>query len=387
MKRKICVVITARPSYARIKSALEAITEHPGLELQLIISGSALLPKYGSAIDVIKSDGFIPSAEIYHMIEGETLLSSAKSTGLAVIELSTELYKLKPDAVITIADRYETLATAIAASYLNIPVVHIQGGEVTGSIDEKVRHAVTKLSDLHFVSTAMAYKRVVSMGENPNTVYLTGCPSIDLANTIYDNPKLNFNPFEKYGGVGHKFDISKNYLIVMQHPITTEHYLSNEQTLETLQAITELNIPTFWFWPNPDAGSAGISKEIRVFREHHIDHKIHFVINMSPEDFLRLAASSACIIGNSSLAIRECSFLGVPAVNIGNRQFGRERGNNVVDSTHNASSIIASVNHQLKRTDIIQDKLYGEGNSGQKMADILSECQLSVEKTILVKQQ
>ena len=176
MKRKICVVITARPSYSRIRSALYAIQSHPDLELQLIISGSALLPKYGSAIDFILEDGFIPDAQIYHMIEGETLLSSAKSTGLAIIELSSELNKLQPDAVVTIADRYETLATAIAASYLNIPVVHIQGGEVTGSIDEKVRHAITKLSDIHFVSTNKAYERVIAMGENPDSVYVTGCP-------------------------------------------------------------------------------------------------------------------------------------------------------------------------------------------------------------------
>lgn len=384
MKRKICVVITARPSYSRIRSALYAIQSHPDLELQLIISGSALLPKYGSAIDFILEDGFIPDAQIYHMIEGETLLSSAKSTGLAIIELSSELNKLQPDAVVTIADRYETLATAIAASYLNIPVVHIQGGEVTGSIDEKVRHAITKLSDIHFVSTNKAYERVISMGENPDSVYVTGCPSIDIAKQIDSNSPLDFNPFEKYGGVGNTFDTSEDYLIVMQHPITTEHYLSNNQTLETLEAITKLNMPTFWFWPNPDAGSAGISKEIRVFREHHEHSKIHFVINMSPEDFLKLTISSSCIIGNSSVAIRECSFLGVPAVNLGTRQFGRERGSNVIDSSHDSADIISSVKRQLSRTDITQDNLYGDGTAGEKIAYILSECKFNISKTLLL---
>ncbi|MBS41364.1 MAG: UDP-N-acetylglucosamine 2-epimerase (hydrolyzing) [Rhodospirillales bacterium] len=384
MKRKICVVITARPSYSRIRSALYAIQSHPDLELQLIISGSALLPKYGSAIDFILEDGFIPDAQIYHMIEGETLLSSAKSTGLAIIELSSELNKLQPDAVVTIADRYETLATAIAASYLNIPVVHIQGGEVTGSNDEKVRHAITKLSDIHFVSTNKAYERVISMGENPDSVYVTGCPSIDIAKQIDSNSPLDFNPFEKYGGVGNTFNTSEDYLIVMQHPITTEHYLSNNQTLETLEAITKLNMPTFWFWPNPDAGSAGISKEIRVFREHHEHSKIHFVINMSPEDFLKLTISSSCIIGNSSVAIRECSFLGVPAVNLGTRQFGRERGSNVIDSSHDSADIISAVKRQLSRTDITQDNLYGDGTAGEKIASILSECKFNISKTLLL---
>ena len=384
MKRKICVVITARPSYSRIRSALHAIKIHPDLELQIIVSGSALLPKYGSAIDFILEDGFTPDAQIYHMIEGETLLSSAKSTGLAVIELSSELHKLQPDAVITIADRYETLATAIAASYLNIPVVHIQGGEVTGSIDEKVRHAVTKLSDIHFVSTKKAQGRVIAMGENPETVFVTGCPSIDIAGKVKADPILDFNPFKKYGGVGDTFDTNEEFLIVMQHPITTEYHLSNTQTLETLTAITKLNIPTFWFWPNPDAGSAGISKEIRVFREHQNHSNIHFVINMSPEDFLKLAISSSCIVGNSSVAIRECSFLGIPAVNIGNRQFGRERGNNVVDCAHEATEIISSIQKQISRTDINQDFLYGDGHAGEKIANILAECEFGINKTLLL---
>jgi len=384
MKRKICVVITARPSYARIRSALYAIQSHPDLELQLIISGSALLTKFGSAIDFIREDGFSPDAEIYHMVDGETLLSSAKSTGLAVIELSSELEKMKPDAVITIADRFETLATAIAAAYLNIPVIHIQGGEVTGSIDEKVRHAVTKLSDIHLVSTQKAYERVISMGENPSSVYITGCPSIDIAKEILENPDMDFDPFDKYKGVGNTFDIASDYLIVMQHPITTEHYLSNEQTLQTLSAIKSLDIPTFWFWPNPDAGSAGISKELRRFREYEEHSNIHFVINMTPKDFLKLALSSSCIIGNSSVAIRECSFLGIPAVNIGNRQFGRERGNNVIDTNHDASTIIQSIKTQLNRTDIASEHLYGDGYAGEKIADILATCELRIQKTLLL---
>ena len=263
-------------------------------------------------------------------------------------------------------------------------MVHIQGGEVTGSIDEKVRHAITKLSDIHFVSTNKAYERVISMGENPDSVYVTGCPSIDIAKQIDSNSPLDFNPFEKYGGVGNTFNTSEDYLIVMQHPITTEHYLSNNQTLETLEAITKLNMPTFWFWPNPDAGSAGISKEIRVFREHHEHSKIHFVINMSPEDFLKLTISSSCIIGNSSVAIRECSFLGVPAVNLGTRQFGRERGSNVIDSSHDSADIISAVKRQLSRTDITQDNLYGDGTAGEKIASILSECKFNISKTLLL---
>ena len=165
--RKVCVVITARPSYARIKTVLEAVKAHPKLQLQLIVAASALLERYGSVVDVIRQDGFEPDSVVYMVVEGENLVTTAKSTGLGVVELATIFDNLKPDVVISVADRYETIATAIAASYLNIPVAHVQGGEVTGSIDEKVRHAVTKLSNLHFVSNDKAAERVIRMGEEP----------------------------------------------------------------------------------------------------------------------------------------------------------------------------------------------------------------------------
>src|SRR5918993_2111350 len=199
-KRKICVVVTARPSYSRIRSALQAIAEHPDLELQLVVAASALLERYGNAIQAIEHDGFQPSARVYMVLEGENLVTSAKSTGLGLVELATVFDNLKPDAVVTVADRYETLANAVAAAYMNIPVVHVQGGEVTGSIDEKVRHAVTKLANLHLVSTRMARERVIRLGEDPATVVMTGCPSIDIAADVASSPALDFDPFDKYGG-------------------------------------------------------------------------------------------------------------------------------------------------------------------------------------------
>jgi len=155
-KRKICVVVTARPSYSRIRTALQAIAAHSDLELQLVVAASALLDRYGNAIQSIERDGFPIAARVYMVLEGENLVTSAKSTGIGLSELATVFDNIKPDAVVTVADRYETLATAVAASYMNIPLVHVQGGEVTGSIDEKVRHSVTKLSNLHLVSTKLA---------------------------------------------------------------------------------------------------------------------------------------------------------------------------------------------------------------------------------------
>ena len=170
MARKIAVVVTARPSYARVKTVLQAIQAHPDLELQLVVAASALLERYGNVAEVMRAEGFEVAMEVHMVVEGETPLTSTKTVGLGIVEMSNVLHHLRPAAVISVADRYETITTAISAAYMNIPVAHVQGGEVTGSIDEKVRHAVTKLSDLHFVSNESAANRVRKMGENPRRV-------------------------------------------------------------------------------------------------------------------------------------------------------------------------------------------------------------------------
>ena len=382
MKRKICVVVTARPSYSRIRTALAAIHRHPDLELQLVVAASALLDRYGNAIQAIESDGFPIAARVYMVLEGENLVTSAKSTGLGLVELATVFDNLKPDAVVTIADRYETLATAVAASYMNIPVVHVQGGEVTGSIDEKVRHAVTKLANLHLVSTPLAAERVKRLGETAESVVLTGCPSIDIAAAVAARPELDFDPFEKYGGVGPKPDLSNGYVVVMQHPVTTEYDAARQQVEETLYAVKDIGYPVLWFWPNVDAGSDGTSKGIRVFREREKPDNFHLFRNMFPDDFLRLLVHSTAIIGNSSVAIRECSFLGVPAVNIGSRQIGRERGRNVIDVDHDRAAIGAAIKKHVNNGRYSRDCLYGDGRAGERIANCLATAVLTVEKQL-----
>lgn len=381
-KRKICVVVTARPSYSRIRTALKAIDEHPELELQLVVAASALLDRYGSAIQSIERDGFAIQARVYMVLEGENLVTSAKSTGIGLSELATVFDNIQPDAVVTIADRYETLATAVAASYMNIPLVHVQGGEVTGSIDEKVRHSVTKLSNLHLVSTQLAAERVRKLGEDPETVHVTGCPSIDIAAEVASDPHMDFDPFHKYGGVGPKTDLSKGYLVVMQHPVTTEYDEARHQVEETLYAVKDFSLPVLWFWPNVDAGSDGTSKGIRVFREKENPRNFHLFRNMFPEDFLRLLCASTAIVGNSSVAIRECSYLGVPAVNIGTRQMGRERGHNVIDVGHDHKEIADAIATHIKQGKPKRDLLYGDGKAGARIADCLAQAGLTIEKRL-----
>ncbi|CAL65554.1 UDP-N-acetylglucosamine 2-epimerase [Christiangramia forsetii] len=381
-KRKICVVVTARPSYSRIKSALQAIKGHPDLELQLVIAGSALLDRYGNAADFIQKDGFEASAKVYMVLEGENPTTMAKTTGIGLMELTNVFYNLKPDAVITIADRFETIATSIAAAYQNIPLIHIQGGEVTGNIDEKVRHANTKLADLHFVSSEDARDRVIKLGEEPAKVINTGCPSIDLVKQIESEIELNFDPLQKYGGVGKNIDWKKGYLVVMQHPVTTEYESSRAHIEETLKAVHKSGLPTFWFWPNVDAGSDGTSNGIRTYREQNDPENIHFFKNMEPLDFLRLLKFSKLLIGNSSVGIRESSYLGLPVINIGNRQNRRLRANNVTDLDYDRMKILAAIEEISKIDHFEISSIYGNGESGKKIANILASVDLCSSKTI-----
>ena len=380
--RKVCVVITARPSYARVKTVLQAVRAHPELELQLVVAASALLERYGPVVDVIRSDGFEPDQVVYMVLEGENLVTAAKSTGLCVVELATTFDNLAPDVVVSVADRYETIATAIAASYMNVPVAHVQGGEVTGSIDEKVRHAVTKLSNLHFVANEGAGDRVVRMGEQPSTVFVTGCPSIDLAATVAAGSESPLEPGEVFAGVGEPFDLSGDYIVVLQHPVTTTAGDALSQVQATLDAIDEVGVPVLWFWPNVDAGSDQVSKGIRLFRESGRGSNFYFLKNLPPERFLLLLLGARCLVGNSSAGIRECSYLGVPVVNVGDRQAGRERGRNVIDVGYDRDVIADAVRDQLANGRHPPDTLYGDGSAGKRIADLLAGVPLEIDKRI-----
>ncbi len=381
-KRKLCAVITARPSYSRIKSALRAIQQHPLLELQIVLAGPALLTKYGNIDDILHDDGFTVNERVYTVLDGENITSMAKTVGIGLVELSNVFYHLKPDMVLVIADRFETISVSIAAAYQNIPLVHVQGGEITGSIDEKVRHANTKFADIHLVCNYRAKNIVERLGEDPEYVFNTGCPSIDLAAEVLKKPKLNFDPYKKYGGLGDRPDYSNGYVVVMQHPVTTEYQDARMQIEETLQAVKDLKIPAFWFSPNADAGTDAVAASIRYFRENYDMSHVHFFDNMVPDDFLRLVYNSKCLIGNSSMGIRECSFMGVPVVNIGSRQSGRERGCNIIDVESDKTAIMNAVYYWLGNDKPEQSFVYGNGEAGKRMAEVLSTVPLRYSKIL-----
>ncbi len=379
-RRRVCVVVHSRANYGRIKSVLAAIREHPALELKLVVGASALLYRFGNVREVIERDGFVVDATVYTIVEGETPTTMAKSTGLAIMELATIFENLKPDIVLTVADRFETMATAVAASYMNIPLAHTQGGEVTGSIDESVRHAITKLAHLHFPATDHSARNVIAMGETAESVFMTGCPSIDAIAEI--DLALPTDLFDRYKGVGPQLDPAKPYLVVLQHPVTTEYGAGTEQIEETLAAVHGTGMQAAWLWPNVDAGSDDISKGLRMFRETHHDAPIHFYRNFSVEDYARLIANCACLVGNSSSALREGAFLGVPAVNIGTRQSAREHAENVMHAGYDRSEIAAAMERQIAHGRYGRSTLFGNGDAGRKIADALAAAPMRVQKQL-----
>ena len=379
-KRKICVVVNSRANYGRIKSVLREINNSTALELQLILGASALLHRFGDVQEIVRADGFKISSKVYLIVEGENPTTMAKSTGMAIMELATMFENMKPDIVVTVADRFETMATAVAASYMNIPIAHTQGGEVTGSIDESVRHAVTKLSHIHFAATEKAARNIIKMGEDPSSVYCTGCPSIDVIADL----DLSLPPdiFHRYKGVGPDLDASRPYLVVLQHPVTTEYGDGIIQINETLKAVEAIGMQTAWLWPNVDAGSDDIAKGLRKYREKKNPDFIHIYRNFSVEDYARLINNCACIVGNSSSALREGAFLGVPAVNIGTRQARREHGENVIHVNYNSDEIEDAIRRQIKNGRYKKSNLFGEGLAGEQITDILAKVEVNIQKKL-----
>ncbi len=379
-KKKICVVVASRANYGRVKYLMKAIKKHPHLKLQLIVGASTLLERFGKAVNIIKQDGFTPDRSIHYVVEGENLATQAKSTGLGIVELSTAFQDLNPDMVVTVADRFETMATAIASSYLNIPLIHLQGGEISGNIDDRVRHAITKLADYHFVATEKSKTRVINMGESEERVFNHGCPAMD----ILANEDLSIDQkimTTSSTGVGVPIDWTQPYILMIQHPVTTSFGNGLSQISETLHALKSYtHIQKIILWPNADAGSDGIAKGIRQFRENNNrDINFHFVKNFSPENYARVLNNAKCAVGNSSSFLREGAFLGVPAVIVGDRQKNREHASNILFSDYKADMIIKKIAKQLEIGRYDSDKKFGHGQAGQKIAATLSEINIKLK--------
>ena len=275
------------------------------------------------------------------------------------------------------------MATAIAAAYMNIVVAHTMGGEISGTIDESIRHAVTKLSHLHFPANTQAAERIVRMGEDRASVHVVGCPRVDLvAEIARTDGHLGSVEWLERDGAGADISLDRPFLLVSQHPVTTEYGLGEQQITETLMALAELRMPTLMLWPNADAGSEDIARGMRKFREKHRPEYIRFYKNFPVETYIRLMSSCACAIGNSSAPLREGAFLGVPTVNIGTRQRGRDRAANVLDVGYARAEIVDAVRRQIAHGRYKADHLYGDGQAGGRIASILATAPLRVQKRL-----
>lgn len=381
--KRICIVIGSRANYASIKSVMEAVRLHPLLDLQVIVMGSASLERYGNVTEVIESDGFKINEKLLIVVEGETPLAMAKSTGLALIEISTALERLAPTIVLTVGDRYETMATTLAASYMNMPLAHTMGGELSGTIDESVRHATTKFANLHFPATSQAAENIKRLGEDPKSIFLVGCPRMDLIRPSLEKIDSDqLNDAINQTGIGYKIDCSLPFFVICLHPVTTE-YLSNRQSMiNVLEAAEKFDQPAVILWPNSDAGSDEISKAIRWWRENRDCSKLRFIKNLPPEYYLALLAVTCCLIGNSSSGIREGAFLGTPVVNIGTRQSLRERSSNTLDCASSLEAISSAIAHQINHGRYEPSFTYGDGASGHRIANVLAEYDvISVQKS------
>jgi UDP-hydrolysing UDP-N-acetyl-D-glucosamine 2-epimerase len=358
--RKVCVVVTARPSYSRVRSLLAALAARPDIELQIVVGCSALLERYGDVSRVMEADGFHIAERVWSVLEGENLLTGARETGIALMDFASCFDRLRPDLVVVNADRREVLAAAIAARYQEISVLHLQAGERTGSVDDAVRDAISHMATYFCVSTEMARYRVYGLTGDMTRVFVTGCPSLDVARDARDEPPVTV---EELGGAGAAIDLSRPFICVLQHTTTDRASAGYDEMMQTLEALT---LPAVVFWPGEEPGSAGISKAIRRYQG-----RVHTVRNLPPTRFLRLLMQSAALVGNSSCGIRECSYLGVPVVNVGTRQHGRERAANVVDVPHHARLIADAIEAQAAHGPYPSAGLYGRGDAGQQIAEVL----------------
>jgi UDP-hydrolysing UDP-N-acetyl-D-glucosamine 2-epimerase len=382
--RKISVLLVDRANYGRMYPVMRALKEDPDVLLQVICAGTMMLERFGKAEKMVENDGFKIDHRVFLEVEGSVPVTMSKSIGLGIIEFTNVYQQLQPDMLLLIGDRYEALAASIAGAYMNIPIAHIQGGEISGSIDESARHAITKFSHIHFPATARAADYLVRMGEDPAHVHNVGCPAGDYIRELDTNlPSNIFNQM----GVGANIDPGKPFLLVIYHPVTTAFGNEKEQAEQLIYALHDLAMPTVWLWPNIDAGSDNISKVIRMYREKNSSEWLHLVKNLNPKVFQKCLKKTICAIGNSSSFVRDSTFSGTPVVLIGDRQDGREHGNNLTAVEPVTDQIKSAIKRQVENGRYEPDTVYGDGNASDRIIEKLKSFIPYSQKTLYYRYQ
>lgn len=371
--RKICVVTNNRADYGKLKSVLFALRSRRDIETLLFVTGSHLLSEYGRTIAEIENDGFKVSYTMHTEMSGRIPTTMAKSTGIAITEFANAFHNLKPEVVVVHGDRYEALAAAVAASFMNILVAHIEGGEVTGTIDEHIRHAITKLAHAHFPSTENARRRIVGLGERDDSVFCFGCPGIDTLAAVeklsFPEVKRMMKPYVKKMEWYKRFD--KDFFLVVQHPVTTEFRSTVDNIRSLTRALARFRSSMVVFWPNIDAGAEDIVREIKKF-EHSYSGAVGVFPNFPSEVYVNLMRHAKVMVGNSSSGIREACYFGTPVVNVGTRQDGREKPRCVADVPYDTAEIASAIKGQLAAGRYEPEYPYGKGGAGARIAETLA---------------
>ncbi len=405
-KIKICIITTNRSDYGRMKPVMEAIRVDNRLELQVVVATPLFFDylmgyiRHGEPVSFIKSlpwyirarwmsfvgknknlekkeqlmklliaDGFPIHARLPIFLEGGNPRVMAKTVGFSLLGIPDILHRLRPDIVLINGDRFEMLPIAFAAVSLNIPLAHIEGGDISGTLDESTRHAITKLAHIHFPATQKSAERIRSMGENPKNIFVTGSPVIDTL--IQFDLSLDNSLHSRYMIAGERIDFSRSYLLVMQHPVTTRYEDNHVEMKELLASLAHFPMQKLFLTPNIDAGSDGVSAALRSFRETRPEQSA-FYKYFSPNDFYRIFSHASVVVGNSSSFIRESAFLGVPSVIVGDRQQGRERGENVLEVGFTQKDIVAAIEKQLQHGKYPPNTLFGDGTASQRIVEVLS---------------
>lgn len=367
--RNVCYVTGTRADFGLMRHTLRAIHTHPRLSLNILVTGMHLLPAYGETWREIVDSELPIGSKVFVTLTGSSGAEMAFALGEQVIGFTQALKQMKPDLLLLLGDRGEMLAGAIAALHLNIPIVHVHGGELSGTVDESIRHAISKLAHYHLTATKKSRERLIRMGEKPENIFVTGAPGLD---DIYLVKMLARDTlFSSYG-----LDKEQPLLLVLFHPVVQQAEAAAEQTQILLDAVIESGMQSLVIMPNADAGAAAIT---RVILEYKSQNKIATGVHLPRREFLSFMAHADVLVGNSSSGIIEAASLSTPVVNIGNRQSCRERNSNVIDVAPVKNEIAAALIIAQKMKGQLWKNVYGDGGASQRIIECLTSVSISPE--------
>ena len=371
--RKICYVGANRSDYAKIKYLLQQLKSDCNFHLDILLTGSLVNSKYGDGVNDLHRDGLNVNSTVLSTIDDDSLLSMVKSSALQLYEISSRISDLQPDLGIVVGDRFDALPVAYAFSMLNIPIAHIQGGEKTGTIDDTIRDVITKFSHIHFVANDKAGARVVEIGEDEQHVHVTGCPVIDYIKRLHIPADIDLDMLKPYLKTDVQFKKKDEYFLVMIHPNVVEpHDIDIHQIIDALDQFPNKKV---MFYPNNDPFHQRIV-QVTAHRDDYLKFK-----HLPMDCFLMFLVHCACFIGNSSAGIRESSLFGIPTVDIGKRQEGRERADNIINVPSKTEDIVNAIK-QMMGKEFDPTSLYGDGMATERIVDVLRRYKSMTYKNI-----